>query len=120
MLPAMTADADGSNKRKHPRVRIPLLVQYRTSPLEPFHTDYASDISEGGIYLTAHHPVATGTTLFLQFVTRDGMHLISAEAKVVHARPDGGQGMQFVKLDQADHQALQALIDRVLKAKGGI
>ncbi len=108
---------DPSNKRRFPRVRIPMLVQYRTSPLEPFQTDYASDISEGGIFLSNHHPMAPGTVMFLQFVTRDGMHLISAEARVVHGHGEGGQGMQFVKLDPADHNALHALVERVLKTQ---
>lgn len=111
--------SDPSNKRRFPRVRIPLLVQYRTSPLEPFQTDYASDISEGGIFLSSHHVMPAGTILFLQFMTRDGMHLISAEAKVVHGSSDAGAGMQFVKLDPADHAALHGLVERVLKQQTG-
>ena len=109
---AVRVMTDGSEKRQFRRVRIPLLVQYWTSPLEEFKTDYASDISEGGIFLSEVGPLPNGTMLFLQFVTRDGMHLVSAEARVVR-RTAEGNGMQFVKLDQADLTVLKELLAKV-------
>jgi c-di-GMP-binding flagellar brake protein YcgR len=112
--------SDGSEKRQFPRVRIPMLVQYRTSPLEEFKTDYASDISEGGIFLSeTNPPVPTGATLFMQFVTRDGMHMVSLEATVVRRTTEGGQGMRFVKLDNADLAVLKDLVAKVLTQNGG-
>ena len=112
--------SDGSEKRKFPRVRIPLLVQYRTSPLEEFKTDYASDISEGGIFLSEATPaLQPGTVLFMQFVTRDGMHLVSLEASVVRRTQDGGQGMRFVKLDPDDLTVLKELVAKAVEQQGG-
>ena len=99
------------DKRRHPRVRMPLLVQYRTSALQAFKTDYASDISEGGVFLSTAELLPEGTVVFLQFVTRDGMHLISAQARVVRTA-EGGQGVQFVRLDAADLSRVQALVER--------
>lgn len=100
--------------RKHPRVRIPLLVQYRFSPLDPFNTDYASDISESGIFITHAEPKPPGTPVFLQFVTRDGFHLVSAEGKVVRNAPGGGQGVHFIRLEPQDLDRLQELVQRLL------
>ena len=96
-----------------------MLVQYRSSHLEPFKTDYASDISEGGILLSeATPPLDPGTTLYMQFVTRDGMHLVSVEASVVRRAADGGQGMRFVKLESADLAVLQELVTKETARQG--
>ena len=103
-----------SNTRRHPRVKTPILVQYRTSPLEEFKTDYACNISEGGILLSNVTTLAEGTVVFLQFVTRDGMELVSAQARVVRSGEDG-QGVQFVRLEPADLRAVQQLVERMLQ-----
>jgi hypothetical protein len=94
-----------------------LLVQYRASPLEEFNTEYASDISETGVFLANADPFPEGTTLSLQFLTRDGMHLVSAQARVVRTVPGAGQGIQFVTLDPRDHAVLQDLVRKALRGE---
>ena len=105
-----------SNRRRHPRVKIPLLVQYRVSPLEEFRTDYATDVSQGGIFLSSELKLPAGTVLQVQFLTRDHMHLVAAEARVVRA-VDGGAGVAFIKLDPADHAVLEESLARAMAAE---
>ncbi|MEW5848400.1 MAG: PilZ domain-containing protein [Myxococcota bacterium] len=107
-----------SDKRRFKRVRIPLLVQYRFSPLGEFRTDYAVNVSEGGLFISNAEAVPEGSVVFLQFLTREGMHLISGEGRVVRNGRDGGQGVQFIRLDPADLERLHELIDRVERQRG--
>ena len=106
--PAVSHD----DRRKHPRVRVPLLVQYLFSPLGELRTDYASDLSEGGIFINNPEPVLPGTPIQLQFLTREGLELVNAEGRVVRTA-NGGQGVQFVRLLPDDLRRLTELITRV-------
>jgi hypothetical protein len=99
-----------NNRRRHDRVKMPLLVQYRTNPLEEFRTDYAADVSEGGIFLQNPVPLPEGTVLQVQFLTRANVRLVSVEARVVRTVPKEGQGVAFIRLDPEDQAALVAAL----------
>jgi c-di-GMP-binding flagellar brake protein YcgR len=99
-------------RRKHRRVRVPLLVQYRFSPLAELRTDYATDVSEGGIFIATSEPVLPGTPVQLQFFTREDLELINAEGRVTRSTPEG-QGVQFARVAPEDVPRLAAFIARV-------
>ena len=110
--------SDPPSKRRYPRVRVPLLVQYRFSPVEDYQTDYLADLSRGGMFICADQPRPAGTLLAIQFVTRDGSRIIRGQGRIVRAElatgPDGrsGQAVEFVDFDADDLRFLEQLVQR--------
>lgn len=109
----------GSQKRKHERRALPLLVQYRFGPLDEFHTDYSVNISGGGLLLHVGQPPALGTTVYLQFIMRGQSRMIQCRGRVVRVdrgdpktRLGPGCGVQFIDLDDDDLAAIIALTQK--------
>ncbi len=104
------------NRRKHPRVPLQLLVQYRFDTFEDFLAEYSVDLSSGGMFVRTTTPREEGSFIYLQFALRDGLRLIEGLGKVVRVNPPGdpdrvpGMGIEFVNLDPDS----QALIDEII------
>lgn len=107
--------ADPANRRRHPRVELDLLVQFRSDTFEEFLVEYATNISEGGMFVRTTTPRPHGTTLYFQFVLRDGRTLIEGLAKVVHVNPpessDPGMGLELITIDEESRALMRAVID---------
>ena len=76
-------------RRRHPRVKLNMLVQFRLQSYEHFLTDYASDVSTSGMFLRTREPKPEGTLLYFQFTTRDEGALIEGLGRVVRVYGDG-------------------------------
>lgn len=106
------------SQRRFPRVRVPLLVQYRFSPVEDYQTDYLADLSRNGMFICADQPRPAGSVLSIQFVTRDGSRIIRGQGRIVRSEvattADGrtGQAVEFVDFDADDLKFLDALVQR--------
>jgi len=106
--------------RRYPRARVPLLVQYRFSPLEEYQTDYSADVSRGGMFIYADQPHPVGTLLFIQFITRDGARIIRGQGRIVRAAaaegPEArsGQAVEFLDFDEDDARFLEELVQEAL------
>ena len=108
----MSDDGSGSDRRKHPRVPLNLLVQYRFDTFDEFMAEYAADLSEGGLFIETDEPREVGEMIYLQFALRDGTRLIEGLGRVARIVPPegddpGGMGVEFVSLD-GDSQDLVA------------
>lgn len=101
------------NRRRHPRVDIPLLVQYRFGALEEFRTDYTLNVSRSGLFITTaeHRPV--GTRVYVQLTTRDGQHFLQGEGLVVRSA-GGGHAIELVGFDEPAQQVLDRLVAEAL------
>lgn len=105
------------NRRRHPRVDIPLLVQYRFGALEEFRTDYAINVSRMGLFITTEEQRPVGTRVYVQLTTRDGQHFLQGEGRVVRAA-EGGNAIELVGFDERAQGVLDALVQEALARQG--
>jgi hypothetical protein len=106
-----------ANKRKHPRVDVPLLVQYRFGALEDLRTEYAINVSVGGMFIATSEAKPVGTRVFVQLTTKDGLHFLQGEGKVVR-NGDGGYAIELVGFDADAQGVLARLVEEALNRQG--
>jgi PilZ domain len=114
----MTDDADNATanaqkQRRHERVAIPLLVQYRFGALDEPRFDYALNVSKSGLYINANVEHPANTRVFVQVTTRDGAHFLQGEGRVVRAS-DGGSAIELVGFSDADQAVLNDLVIKAM------
>jgi uncharacterized protein (TIGR02266 family) len=109
------------NARRHQRARVPLLVQYRFSPVGEYLTDYSANLSRGGMFIFTDQPRAVGAILYIQFVTRDGSRIIRGRGRIVRSVEQGegqdrriGHAIEFLDFDDDDMRFVEALVQRYL------
>jgi hypothetical protein len=102
-----------AQKRRHPRVDIALLVQYRFGALEELRTEYALNVSQSGMFIATSEPKPIGTRVFVQLTTRDGRHFLQGEGSVVR-NADGGYAIELVGFDDEGKAVLDALVKEAL------
>lgn len=110
------ANPDSGSRRRHARVNLPLLVQYRFGALEEPRIDYTLNVSQSGLFILTDdaHPVGTG--VFVQLTTRDGAHFLQGEGKVVRAA-DGGYAIELTGFDDDARQILDRLVIEAIEAQ---
>jgi hypothetical protein len=101
------------NRRRHPRVDIPLLVQYRFGALDEFKTDYAINVSRSGLFISTKETRPAGTRVFVHLTTRDGRHFLQGEGRVVR-NAEGGYAIELVGFDDEAQGVLDALVAEAL------
>jgi molecular chaperone DnaK len=101
-------DGNGSEKRRHARTPLNVLVQFRFDTFEEFLAEYSLNISPGGIFIRTELPRDEGAIIYLQFSLRDGSKLIEGMGRVVRVNPPPGtterppgMGIEFVNFDAA-------------------
>jgi hypothetical protein len=104
---------DPANRRRHPRVDLALLVQYRFGALEEFRTDYALNVSVSGMFIATNEVRPPGTRVFVQLTTKDGRHFLQGEGRVVRAA-DGGYAIELVGFDADARAVLDALVQEAI------
>jgi molecular chaperone DnaK len=115
--------ASGRARRRHPRAKLSILVQYRFDTLHDFLGEYAEDISLGGMFIRTDEPRPVGSMIYLQFALKDGSRLIEGLGRVVHVTPPGssdserpaGMGIEFVNFDPESEAFLQDLVAGLLE-----
>jgi uncharacterized protein (TIGR02266 family) len=113
-------------RRKYPRVPLNLLIQYRFDSFEDFISEYASDISEGGMFIRTLEPREEGTMLYLQLVLRDGSKLIEGLGRVVRVNPPSthadhspGMGIEFLSLDEESAALINEIVTQNVAHRAG-
>jgi uncharacterized protein (TIGR02266 family) len=97
--------------RQHPRAQ----VNHEFQSMEEFIAEYVWDISEGGVFIRTHTPLAPGTPVDLRFtVIADEIETVEGTGVVVRSVPAGGaqrpgMGVAFETLTAAS----QALVQRI-------
>lgn len=106
----------GSDRRLFRRVPFFRKVQYRFESIEDFRTQFANDLSLGGMFIRTDMPEAMGTVIFLEFDLQDGSKILSGYGKVVRVNPTGvpdfdpGMGVEFLKFDDESLQRIRQLV----------
>ncbi len=93
-----------------------LLVKLAHKGVDEFASKYATNLSDGGMFIRTREPKAVGTELNFKVEIADGQRVLQGIAIVRWTRgennPGGppGMGLEFLKLDPAS----RALVDRML------
>ena len=116
---------DGSERRKHRRAPIVLVVRLRFSSIDQFLEAHARDISKGGLFIEGEQETASGAAreigqlLSVQFNV-GAEHLVEGVARVVRVVPPGslsampGIGVEFLNLDELSAELIESIVRNTL------
>ena len=107
-----------AERRKHYRATLPFLVQFRSDSFEDFLSEYARNISAGGMFIRTDEPREQGALISVQFLLRDGSRLIDGLARVVRVAPPpgtaaepAGMGVEFQSLDAESVSVIAEVVE---------
>ena|SRR5579871_867550 len=111
----------GSKKgRRADRLSHELLVAYRT--VDGFITDWAVNISRGGIFINTRNPLAVGTTVRLIISLPDTAFPFDLTGRVMRVNefdnPSNqvpGMGIEFVDVDDEKRARIERFVERLRK-----
>src|SRR6185295_9644730 len=113
--PGMT---DGPENRQNKRKAVGLLVKLGHSGVDDFVAKYATNLSEGGMFVRSKKPLALGTVLQFKVEIAGGQRVMQGTAKVKWARETAGNpaepsgmGLEFIKLDDASQQLVHRMLE---------
>jgi type IV pilus assembly protein PilZ len=117
----MPEKTDKSKKpRRADRLQHELLVAYRT--VDGFITDWAVNISRGGIFINTRNPLAVGTTVRLIISLPDTAFPFDLTGRVARVNefdnPSNqvpGMGIEFVDVDEEKRGRIERFVDRLRK-----
>lgn len=105
------------DRRRFPRVPLNLLIQYRFDTFEDFISEYASDLSEGGMFIKNEEGEGQheeGQLVYLQFSLKDGTRLIEGLGKIARINrpgsPHPGLGVEFLNFDEDSKALIEAIV----------
>jgi type IV pilus assembly protein PilZ len=115
----MSDDDKGSQPvRKSERLHHELLVAYRT--VDGFITDWAVNISRGGIFINTRNPLAVGSIVRLIISLPDAAFPFDLTGRVIRVHPADpssdqvpGMGLEFVDIDDEKKGRLARFVDRL-------
>lgn len=106
--------------RRADRLQHELLVAYRT--VDGFITDWAVNISRGGIFINTRKPLAVGTTVRLIISLPDTPFPFDLVGRVTRINefdnPSNqvpGMGIEFVDVDNEKRERIERFVDRLRK-----
>ena len=104
----------GQNRRKYQRRPISMQVKYRN--LDSFFSDYAINISHGGMFIKTRRPLPRGSEVEVEFEVGDIQRSFKTAGRVVRVIFPGededepaGMGVEFKPLAEADKALVDAL-----------
>lgn len=107
-----------SSTRKAERLQHELLVAYRT--VGSFITDFAVNISRGGIFINTREPASVGTVVKLIISLPDAAFPFDLTGKVTRvqlhdpqADQMSGMGIEFIDVDDEKRARLERFVDRL-------
>jgi uncharacterized protein (TIGR02266 family) len=108
------------NKRRAARLHHEIPVAYRS--VGSFLTDWATNISRGGLFINTRKPLPVGTAVKI-LVQLPGAsfpcHLSGRVTRITEydnrANMVPGMGVEFTEVDEAQRRELEAFVDRLKK-----
>ncbi len=111
------------NRRRAPRLQHELPVAYRS--VGSFITDWATNISRGGVFINSRKPLPVGTVvkLIIQLPGTGFPFDISGRVTRVaewdnHVNDAPGMAIEFIELDAAKLERIQSFVDRLRRDLG--
>lgn len=106
--------------RKSERLQHELLVAYRT--VDGFITDWAVNISRGGMFINTRNPLALGSVVRLIVSLPDAAFPFDLTGRVIRVHPNDpdsdqvpGMGIEFIDVDEDKRTRLERFVDRLRK-----
>jgi type IV pilus assembly protein PilZ len=110
----------GIAKRQNDRLQHELLVAYRT--VDGFITDWAVNISRGGMFINTRNPLALGSTVRLIISLPDAAFPFDLTGKVIRVSEFAndqnqvpGMGIEFVDVDEEKQVRIERFVERLRK-----
>lgn len=110
--------ATPSTSRKAERLQHELLVAYRT--VDGFITDWAVNISRGGIFINTRNPLPVGSEVRLIISLPDAAFPFDLNGRVIRVQPHdpqsdqmSGMGIEFMGVDEDKRARLERFVDRL-------
>lgn len=114
------ADKASKPTRKSERLQHELLVAYRT--VDGFITDWAVNISRGGMFINTRNPLALGSVVRLIVSLPDAAFPFDLTGRVIRVHPNDpdsdqvpGMGIEFIDVDEDKRVRLERFVDRLRK-----
>jgi type IV pilus assembly protein PilZ len=116
--------AERVDKAKQPRradrLQHELLVAYRT--VDGFITDWAVNISRGGIFINTRNPLPVGTTVRLIISLPDAAFPFDLSGRVTRvnefdnpSNQVAGMGIEFIDIDDEKRGRIERFVERLRK-----
>lgn len=104
-----------ASNRSAPRKSVGLLVKLGYLGVDEFAEKYATNLSDGGMFVRTREPAPVGTEVRFKVEIAGGQRVLQGIAVVrwIRAEAPSGMGLQFVKLDAAS----QVLVERMLRGR---
>ncbi len=99
-----------AERRSSPRVPVRLLVQHQSQTDAAPELDYATDLSEGGLFIRTTRPATQNATIHVQFSPSKNSQLVDAFCRVARVTPDG-MAAAFLRVDDATARALRTALE---------
>ena len=106
------------NKRRATRLHHEIPVAYRS--VGSFLTDWATNISHGGLFINTRKPLAAGTAVKILVQLPGAKFPFELQGTVTrvteydnHANMVPGMGIQFTDVDEPRRHELEAFVDRL-------
>jgi type IV pilus assembly protein PilZ len=114
------ADKGSKGTRKSERLQHELLVAYRT--VDGFITDWAVNISRGGMFINTRSPLALGSVVRLIVSLPDAAFPFDLTGRVIRVQPNDpdsdqvpGMGLEFIDVDESKRTRLERFVERLRK-----
>ena len=100
----------GRERRRYPRAAVEIVIKYANT--EQFFTDYAMNISLGGIFIKTATPFPINTRLSIHFSIPGLDRAIRTTGVVMRSsrEPPAGMGVRFDDLDQESKAAIDSIV----------
>jgi len=122
----MTADKaditsdEAQDRRKDERAPIELKLQYRR--FNSFFSDYAKNISKGGLFIQTPKPLSIGTEFLfrLSIPEQPAPFELRGEVKWIESQGDSpGMGIQFIYASETERADFEGLVEKLMVEKLG-
>lgn len=122
---AHTSDTrPGDNKRRAERLHHEIPVAYRS--VGSFLTDWATNISQGGVFINTRNPLPVGTEVKILIQLPGAQFPCQLEGRVTritefdnHANLVPGMGVEFTRLAEAMKADIESFVERLRKGLEG-
>ncbi len=108
-----------ATQEKRKATRVPLKLQVDCQFAGNFLFEYATDISQHGIFIQSEKPLAPGSEVTLQFTLPEGQQTIEVAGKVIwvnkktESSRNPGMGVQFTRINDIDKETITSLVRRL-------
>ncbi|HEY6099766.1 MAG TPA: TIGR02266 family protein [Anaeromyxobacter sp.] len=116
--PAESAQPAESNKRRAERLHHEIPVAYRS--VGSFLTDWATNISQGGLFINSRKPLPVGTDVKIiiqlpgaAFPCELGGRVTRVTQFDNHANMVPGMGIEFTDVDDSKRREIEAFVERL-------